>query len=420
MIRFHAFKFHEGNRFIPGLLAVAALLATDVASADTDVNCGRDRGALHSAISAASSGDTLRIEGTCLGTYTINKSLTLMGKTNAALDGNGRGPVLTIVAGVHVVLDTLIVKGGAAMAPVAVGGISNSGHLQLRQSKVVGNTAVGETRAAGGIESGPVTTASLSLDQSEIMDNTASAVTSGSAFVYGGIRTDGPVVLSRTQVRNNTAFASTEGLNRAFGGIAFGAGPGFVDRTVIRDNTARSEHRGSTGASLPLAGAIGGFAHLPSNDELVIDESVIEDNRGFAVSGVSSAAAGGGSLAGTSTRTTTMTRTDVIHNVAESGSYSVGGIANNNVVLVLENSNITNNTASASEATGLAAGGVATGFLDVAHTTITRSSLVENAAHGLDAVGGLYQVSGKGSHVVERSTIERNSPIDCNFAGCQP
>ena len=129
--------------------AAAVLMLTTAASADTTVNCTRNPAALQPALAAARPGDTLRIEGRCVGTYIIDKSVTLDGKTNAVIDGNGQGPVLRIVAGVNVVLDRIVVTGGASLAPAAVGGIANAGHLQVRRSQVTGNTAVGEVRATG-------------------------------------------------------------------------------------------------------------------------------------------------------------------------------------------------------------------------------------------------------------------------------
>ena len=398
----------------PLLLAVISLSAAHVASAATSVNCTSNPGALHAALVAAAPGDTLQIEGTCPGTYILEKNLTLTGKADAAIDGHGNGPVLTVVAGVHVVLDGLIVKGGASTASFAVGGISNSGDLRMTRSRVTGNAARGVDRATGGIESGPIDTASIELDRTEVFDNSATVVTSGSASAAGGMRTEGRVMLSRSEVRNNSAFASTASVSRAFGGLAIGAGPGYLDRTTVSNNVARSEHTGGTGSGF-LAGATGGIIHLSSNDQLVIDKSLIERNRGYAVSAVGSGAAGG-----MTSRFTRITGTDVVGNFAEAGTLAAGGIANHNAVLVLDKSNIAGNIASVTEAAGTAAGGVATGYLGVASTKLTKSSVVHNSASGGGAIGGLYRVDGNGAYELTKSDVDRNTPVDCNFAGCQP
>jgi hypothetical protein len=398
--------------------AVSTVLTTflwaTTASAATTVDCTKNPGALASALTAAAPGDMLQIEGTCRGTYTIERSVTLSGMSNAVVDGNGYGPVLTIVAGIHVVLENLIVTGGASLAPVAVGGIVNNGDLQINRSKVMGNRATGVSLATGGIVSGPLATASLSLDQSEVVDNSATAVSTSSASVTGGIRTEGSVTLSRSEVRNNRAFASTQALNRAFGGMVIGAGPGYLVGTTVSDNVARSEHTGLTGAGL-VAGAIGGVTHLPGNDQLVIANSIIRGNRASAVSAVGSGAAGG-----MVNRFTMITGTQVVGNIAEAGTFAAAGIANHNAALVLEKSTIKQNIATATEANGLAAGGIATGYLGVASTTLNKSSVVENLAYGDDAVGGLYLVNPTGSYVFDGSLVDRNMPVDCNFLGCQP
>ena len=193
----------------------------------------------------------------------------------------------------------------------------------------------------------------------------------------------------RSEIRGNTGLATTGGLNRVFGGIAFGLGVGFVDSTVIRDNIARSEHTGLTGGAFPPAGATGGLVHLPSDDELIVENSRIEHNRAFAISAVSSIAAGGAALAGTGTslRLTTFRRTDVIANLAEAGTRAVGGLANNNAAALLERGTIAANTAAATGATGSASGGVDTGFLGTAKTTLVRGTVSDNVAQGADAVG---------------------------------
>ena len=131
---------------MPGLVAVISLPAAP-AAADTVVRCTGNPSALQPALAAASAGDTLRIEGTCRGTFVVDRNLTLSGKDNATLDGNGAGPVLSIGAGTRVVVETLTVTGGVSSAPVAVGGIANAGRLEMRRSTVKGNVATGEVRA---------------------------------------------------------------------------------------------------------------------------------------------------------------------------------------------------------------------------------------------------------------------------------
>jgi hypothetical protein len=88
------------------------------------------------------------LRGTCRGTTTIGKTLTVKG---VRLDGSGRptlagmdrGPVLTVRPGASVKLDGLTVRGGAS---TRAAGILNLGRLTLRDVVVRGN----EAREAGG------------------------------------------------------------------------------------------------------------------------------------------------------------------------------------------------------------------------------------------------------------------------------
>src|SRR3954466_15296590 len=81
--------------------AVAAVSLTGVgpataAQVTTVVSCSANPGALQSAITAASPGDTLLVSGTCTGPFTINKNLTVRGASRAVLDGNQAGSTVTV------------------------------------------------------------------------------------------------------------------------------------------------------------------------------------------------------------------------------------------------------------------------------------------------------------------------------------
>lgn len=105
-------------------------------------------GSLRSAVRAASSGDRLVLRGTCRGTTTIGKSLTLRGVRKdgsgiPTLAGMDHGPVLTIGRGVSVKLTGLTVRGGAS---ARAAGMLNLGRLTLKDVVVRGN----EARESGG------------------------------------------------------------------------------------------------------------------------------------------------------------------------------------------------------------------------------------------------------------------------------
>ena len=93
------------------LVALAALaLFSPVragAGTRTTVDCTANAGALATALASASDGDTLRIRGTCVGTFEISHSLTLKGVGAATLDGQSAGTVLTIDSGKTVAVKNL-------------------------------------------------------------------------------------------------------------------------------------------------------------------------------------------------------------------------------------------------------------------------------------------------------------------------
>ncbi len=121
-------------------------MACRVRNADTGVTYGN----LQAAIRAASVGGHLVLRGTCRGTTSIGKSLSVRGiegqrSGTPTLAGMGRGPVLTVRPGVVVTLTGLTVRGGAADRAA---GILNLGRLTLRDAVVRGNKA---REAAGAV-----------------------------------------------------------------------------------------------------------------------------------------------------------------------------------------------------------------------------------------------------------------------------
>jgi hypothetical protein len=103
---------------------------------------------LQAAVDAASAGDTLKVKGTCVGTTTISKNLSVSGQTNPAfgaptLDGGGSGPVVTVRA--TVAINNLTIRNGDTVAAPFPGdqggGIFNDGTLTLTGVTVTANSA---------------------------------------------------------------------------------------------------------------------------------------------------------------------------------------------------------------------------------------------------------------------------------------
>ena len=154
------------------------------------IDCGANPSALQPAIAAASPGKTLTIVGSCVGTFTISRDLTLKGP-GATLDARGGGTTVTVSAGTVKLVDLSITGGGTDLAG---GGIYNFGTLILTRSSVSGNSAQG----GGGI----VNNGTLTIDSSTVSGNSATVV------FGGGIINNGALTLRASTVSGNTALAN--------------------------------------------------------------------------------------------------------------------------------------------------------------------------------------------------------------------
>lgn len=106
-----------------GAVTLAGVSA-NASGGGTTVDCRSNSSALQAAIAAAAPGATLTVRGTCIGPFTIGKSLTLIGRKKAVLDGNHAGTTVTGNGAVQVRLTRLTITGGQGGQG---GGIRNSG-----------------------------------------------------------------------------------------------------------------------------------------------------------------------------------------------------------------------------------------------------------------------------------------------------
>ncbi|MCC5479874.1 hypothetical protein [Streptomyces barringtoniae] len=198
-----------------GAVAVGLLGTSPVAVAQpTMVDCDANPGALQPALIAAAPGATLRVRGTCIGNFTLAKTVTLVGLRNAVLDGNHAGTTVDVRAGVQATLRNLVITDGSATLG---GGILNDGSLTLTRSTVQNNTAF---RGGGIISTGGST---LMLTSSVVQNNTA---TDGG----GGIYNSGMAILDRSTVQNNSAPTG--------GGIFNDSGSLTLTGSTVQNNTA--------------------------------------------------------------------------------------------------------------------------------------------------------------------------------------
>jgi hypothetical protein len=173
-------------RAVTIIAAVAIGAATLVVSAPTATgkppSCAvsnarnhKGYGSPQDAINAAKAGDTLEVKGTCVGSTSVDKDITLKGVTNNAfpgvptLDGNEQGRVLTINGGTTTIVNLTITNGETSGSG---GGIfvAEAAAAVLNKVLVTGNTA-GPTFFGGGIEAD--LGSSLTLVNSTVSGNSA-------------------------------------------------------------------------------------------------------------------------------------------------------------------------------------------------------------------------------------------------------
>lgn len=191
-------------------------------------NSNQSSTTLQAAVDAATAGDTLTVQGTCAGTITVGKDLTLTGQPASGyptptLDGNQAGTVLTIGQGATVIINTLTITGGIASGCCG-GGISNRGTLTLNNDIVSGNTT---TNGSGGGGIGNI--GSLTLNSTTVSGNNAP---NGGG---GGIWSNGVATLN-----GSTSITGNSGLQG--GGIgAFGGTVTLNDTTSVIGNSASGD-----------------------------------------------------------------------------------------------------------------------------------------------------------------------------------
>jgi hypothetical protein len=184
---------------------------------------------LQAAIDAAVSGDTLLVKGTCVGTSTAAKDLTIRGRSNpafggATLDGDHLGSVLSVTGGVTVAISRLIVTNGNGLIG---GGIANSGGstVVLIRSIVTGNTG----QHGGGISNSDNSTFVV---QKSVVDGNTAGIAGGGIFSENG----STLTLKNSIVSRNVAQFPGGGI------FSFNGGGGTVTLThsLVIGNSAES------------------------------------------------------------------------------------------------------------------------------------------------------------------------------------
>jgi hypothetical protein len=335
-----------------GLLASARVAgATPSSCKARNVDSRENFNDLAAAIAAASARDTIKVKGTCVGTFLLRRDLTLRSwnkATLATLDADQAGRVLTVKRDVTATVIGVVITHGVARSG---GGIANSGTLTLIDSVVRANRADGDVGGGGGIANG---FGALTLRDSVVEQNRAE----GRVVSGGGIDSNsGTVTLNDTIVRGNTVTAAVVGDG---GGIFSGFGPLAVKDSIVQGNTVSAEVVGDGG------GIFSNFGPLALTDSLV---------QG---------------------------------NTAAGDSADGGGVFNNFDSVVMNDSVVRDNTASGDRSAD--GGGILNNFGDV---TLNGSSRVtSNVALGPLAEGGGIDSSGTVT-LNDASAVFGNIPDDC-------
>jgi hypothetical protein len=165
---------------LAGSIAAGLLIALAPTAAGGPPSCAvsntrnhKGYGSVQEAVTTAKAGDTLEVKGTCVGTTTVDKDISLRGVTNNAfpgvptLDGNEQGRVLTINGGTTAIHNLTITHGATSSAG---GGIYVATAAVLKSVLVTANTA-GPKSFGGGIEAD--LGSSLTLVDSTVSGNSA-------------------------------------------------------------------------------------------------------------------------------------------------------------------------------------------------------------------------------------------------------
>ena len=238
-----------------------------------NVNAALDYTDLQAAVNAANPGDTVRVRGVCFGNFSIDKDLTLVGRSTqtvkkATLDGGNVGIVVSVSSAVVSFKDLLITHGNASDAG---GGISNDGgNVTLRgRAQVSGNTAFYN---GGGIVNFHDSTLTLN-GSAQVNGNTVTFPPQG---LGGGIYSAGTLTLNGSaQVNHNAG---------AYGGGIYNDGTLTLNGSAqVNGNTVTYD---------------GGGIYIGSGTVILHDSSRVNRNAASGVGGGIYVGGGGGTLSG--------------------------------------------------------------------------------------------------------------------------
>ena len=253
---------------------------------------------LDTVATAAAAGDTIDVQGTCIGSSMLPRSLTVdgvaaPGYSAPTLQGTA-GPqpsgVLTVAAGATVTVDSLTITGGQTFAKGA--GIDNNGALTLDGPFVMGNRGAPGPGSAPGLGSGIRNDGTLVLHGTTVSHNGDNQVGAGIMNETGAVTLDDSTVEDNSTPGDgggieNLGSAVLDGTTTVTGNSAFTGGG--IDYTFASDATLTLNDTSSvTGNSARFGGGINNVANglattasVTLNDSSRVSGNTAESTSGF-------------------------------------------------------------------------------------------------------------------------------------------
>jgi nitrous oxidase accessory protein NosD len=269
------------------IVLLSLAFAPTVRGATTAVDC-RGGADLQAAIDAATPGDTILVSGTCIGNFTIDRSLVIAGGGGSAtLDGGGVGATVSIGSGPDLDIDLigLTVTGGA---PGIL--LQHPDHLNL----TIGDASLGGNPGGG-----------LFLNEGfgSLVTVRDSTVRGNAGFGLHDHGSPSALVLEGTLVRDT-------------------AGDGVIADFDSNLDVLDSEIRGSTGAGIRFDSA-----------SVLVEDSTIRGN------------AGGGIVSGTQRLFLLIARSRIVDNTSPGDGGGISTINDGPASFQMRDSTVANNRA---------------------------------------------------------------------------
>jgi predicted outer membrane repeat protein len=281
-----------------------------IASYDVETLKDAGPGSLRQAIANASPGSSLtiapRLSGGTItlssGQLLIDKDLTIDASTlpdGLTIDANHASRVIEVALGATVILDSLILTGGAASDG---GGLYNRGTVSLIATTVSGNTAGAEDSNSIHHGGGIFNEGTLTVEDSSLSGNVAI----GGGAKGGGLFNAGDSQILRSTVSGNLSESSSG--SSAYGGGIYNEGTLTLRDSTVADNLATPFSSGggiwnshnltveNATISGNIAGVSGGGIVSAGSATFVLNDSIVAGNSAESSANLTTPSSGSGNF----------------------------------------------------------------------------------------------------------------------------